>query len=89
MKGATEYRGIGTLQRTMLSCAICLLFIVSLLSWQTESIPPDLYLDERSGILQRCVSNSSNHLYPYVATIFTCGCIMVVIIGIIMFGGSL
>ena len=45
--------------------------------------------DLRSGVLQRVVSNSSNHLYPYVAAVFTCGCIMVVIMAIIMFGGSL
>ena len=46
-------------------------------------------VDSNSGILQRIAVNSSNHLYPYVATIFTCGCILVVIIAIIMFGGDL
>ena len=42
-----------------------------------------------SGVLVREITNASNHLYPYVATIITCGCILVVIIGIIMFGGDL
>ena len=46
-------------------------------------------MDPRSGVLQRVVANASNHLYPYVAAVFTCGCIVVVILGIIMFGGSL
>ena len=49
----------------------------------------EFYMDSYSGMLIRHISNSSNHLYPYVATIVACGCILVVIIGIILFGGGL
>jgi hypothetical protein len=43
-----------------------------------------------SDIMLRNIGiNATNHLYPYVATVFTCGCILVIIIGIILFGGQL
>jgi len=53
------------------------------------SAPCSEHGSHSSGVLVREVVNASNHLYPYVATIITCGCILVVIIGIIMFGGDL
>ena len=42
-----------------------------------------------AGILVPRDINASNHLYPYLASAFTCGCILIVIMAIILFGGDL
>ena len=44
---------------------------------------------EIAGILVPRNINASNHLYPYLASAFTCGCILLVIMAIIIFGGDL
>ena len=77
---------------------VCTLLLLALLQlWVrsdefTKSLAhesKDFFVDSSSGTLIRPITNSSNHLYPYVATIVACGCILVVIIGIILFGGAL
>ncbi len=77
---------------------LCLCLVVLFQLWscpvfqahkELQDVKPDFILDQASGVLLRCAVNSSTHLYPYVATVFTCGCILCVIIAIIAFGGSL
>ncbi len=44
---------------------------------------------EIAGILVPRDVNASNHLYPYLAAMLTCGCILIILMTIILFGGSL
>ena len=45
--------------------------------------------EEVGGILVPVDCNAGNHLYPYLATVLTCGCIMVMIIVIIVVGSEI
>lgn len=44
---------------------------------------------EIAGIMVPKDVNANNHLYPYLASVFTCGCILLILMTIILFGGDL
>jgi hypothetical protein len=80
-----------TVSAMMLSIALALFAVLSVydLSNEYSTGLNGYYKDTRSGIYVREAINASNHLYPYVATVITCGCILVVIMVIILFGADL
>ena len=70
----------------VLSVAVALALLVPLL------VDTDTYqvkFLEIAGIRVPRDINASNHLYPYLASALTCGCILIVIMAIIIFGGNL
>jgi hypothetical protein len=64
---------------SLLTYCLLSITIIGFLLLKDSNIAEDFgfILDSRSGILQRSITNAGNHLYPYVATVFTCGCILV------------
>jgi hypothetical protein len=66
--------------------ALCLLALdVSQLNVETAGRK----FQDIGGILVPLECNAGNHLYPYLATALTCGCIILSIIVIIVFGSAL
>lgn len=70
----------------MLSVAVAV--ALSALSAGIDKKDQDKFADI-AGILVPQDINASNHLYPYIASALTCGCILIVIMAIIIFGGGL
>ena len=90
----TSLFGFGSLsyRKYQLLALVCLLsFVVDALvqSSTVESDDVISYALTSNGIVLPLECNSSQHTYPYLATVFTCGCILVVIIAIIVFGANL
>ena len=66
--------------------ALC---FISLQSVYWGGVVPESKFEEVGGILVPLNCNAGNHLYPYLATALTCGCILMMIAVIIVFGGDL
>lgn len=70
---------------TLLLCTAFLCLQVA--QWGMDA--PERKFEEIGGILVPVECNAGNHLYPYLATVLTCGCIMMMIVVIIVIGSEI
>ncbi len=70
---------------TLLLCTAFLCLQVA--QWGMDA--PERKFEEVGGILVPVECNAGNHLYPYLATVLTCGCIMMMIVVIIVVGSEI
>ena len=82
MKWSSQLRNSGI----ALVVALCL---VALQSVQLSAGVSERKFEEIGDILVPLDCSAGNHLYPYLATALTCGCILMMIAIIIIFGGDL